>query len=60
MNSFLSSKNLTELENGLEIVAFYEANPAADGTIGVVYADGFYQRIASEDWSAVKQASKLP
>lgn len=60
VNSFLSSKNLTELENGLEIVAFYEANPAADGTIGVVYADGFYQRIASEDWSAVKQASKLP
>ncbi len=60
VNSFLSAKNLTDLENGMEIVAFYEPNPAADGTIGVVYADGFYQRIAPEDWSAVKAASKLP
>lgn len=60
VNSFLSSKNLTDLENGMEIVAFYEPSPAADGTIGVVYADGFYQRIAPEDWSAVKAASKLP
>ena len=44
----------------MEIVAFYEPSPAADGTIGVVYTDGFYQRIAPEDWSAVKAASKLP
>jgi hypothetical protein len=60
VNSFLSSKNLSDLENRMEIVAFYEAQPAADGTVGVVYADGFYQRVLPEDWSAVKAASKLP
>ncbi len=60
VNSFLSSKNLSDLENWMEIVAFYEAQPAADGTVGVVYADGFYQRVLPEDWSAVKAASKLP
>jgi hypothetical protein len=60
VNASLSAKNLTELDNGREIVAFYEASPAADGTIGVVYTDGVYQRIAPEDWQAVKQASKLP
>ncbi len=60
VNSFLSSKNLSDLENWLEIVAFYEASPAADGTVGVVYADGYYERILPEDWSEVKAASKLP
>ncbi|WP_319420462.1 hypothetical protein [Pleurocapsa sp. FMAR1] len=60
VNAFLSAQNLDDLDNAMEIVAFYEANPAADGTVGVVYADGFYQRIQPEDWEAVKQASKLP
>jgi hypothetical protein len=59
-NASLSAKNLTELDNGMEIVAFYEATPAADGTVGVVYTDGVYQRILPEDWEAVKEASKLP
>jgi hypothetical protein len=60
VNASLSAKNLTELNNGMEIVAFYEASPAADGTVGVVYTDGVYQRIAPEDWQAVKQTSNLP
>ncbi|MGF1590920.1 MAG: hypothetical protein ACFCU7_17070 [Pleurocapsa sp.] len=60
VNASLSAKNLTELDKGIEIVAFYEASPAADGTVGVVYTNGLYQRILPEDWSAVKQASKLP
>jgi hypothetical protein len=60
VNASLSAQNLTELDNGMQIVAFYEASPAADGTVGVVYTDGLYQRIPPEDWSAVKQASNLP
>jgi hypothetical protein len=60
VNASLSVKNLTELDKEQEIVAFYEASPATDGTVGVVYTDGLYQRISPEDWAAVKQASKLP
>jgi hypothetical protein len=60
VNSSLSGKNLAELDEGEEIVAFYEASPAADGTIGVVYTDGVCQRISAEDWEAVKETSKLP
>ncbi len=60
VNASLSTKNLNDLDNAMETVAFYEANSAADGTVGVVYADGFYQRIQPEDWEKVKQASKLP
>jgi hypothetical protein len=60
VNSSLSTRNLAELDQGEEIVAFYEASPAADGTIGVVYTNGFYQRIAAEEWDAVKETSNLP
>ena len=59
VNASLSAQNLAQLDKGMEIVAFYEASPAADGTVGVVYTNGLYQRILPEDWSAVKQASKL-
>lgn len=60
VNASLSAQNLVDFDNGTPIVAFYEASPAADGSIGVVYTDGLYQRVQPEDWAAVKQASKLP
>jgi hypothetical protein len=60
VNASLSAQNLEDLDNGTQIVAFYEASPAADGTVGVVYTDGLYQRVQPEDWAAVKQASHLP
>jgi hypothetical protein len=59
-NASLSAKNLADLDHDLEIVAFYEPQPAADGTIGVVYVDGLYQRIAPEDWEKIKETSQLP
>jgi hypothetical protein len=58
VNASLSAKKLSELD--AEIVSFYEASPAADGTIGVVYINGLYQRLSPEEWEAVKEASKLP
>lgn len=60
VNTSLSAQNLADLDSPGETVAFYEAQPAVDGTIGVVYADGFYQRIQPEDWEKVKRTSKLP
>jgi hypothetical protein len=59
-NASLSAKNLADLDPEQEIVAFYEPQPAADGTIGVVYVDGLCQRIAPEDWEKVKETSELP
>jgi hypothetical protein len=59
-NTSLSDQNLANIDNPSETVAFYEAQPAADGTIGVVFADGFYQRIPPEDWEEVKEVSKIP
>lgn len=58
VNASLSAKKLSELDT--EIVSFYEATPAADGTIGVVYINGLYQRLSPEEWEAVKEASNLP
>jgi hypothetical protein len=59
-NPSLSGKKLSDLANGDGVVAFYEANPAADGTVGVIMVDGYYQRMALEEWQKVKQESKLP
>jgi hypothetical protein len=59
-NPSLSGKKIADLANSDRVVAFYEANPAADGTVGVVMLDGFYQRMTPEDWQKVKQESKLP
>lgn len=60
VNASISAQNSENLDNGTPIVAFYEASPATDGTVGVVYTNGLYQRIQPEDWAAVKQASNLP
>jgi hypothetical protein len=59
-NASLSNRKLADLDRANETVAFYEVKPAADGTIGVVYVDGFYQRIKQEDWEEVKRSSQLP
>jgi hypothetical protein len=58
VNASLSAKKLSELDP--EIVSFYEGSPAADGTVGVVYVNGLYQRLSPEEWETVKKASKLP
>jgi prepilin-type processing-associated H-X9-DG protein len=42
------------------MVVFYEPNPAADGTRGVVYLDGHVSRVKAEDWARVKKQSKIP
>jgi hypothetical protein len=59
-NPSLSGKKLGDITNPDRVVAFYEAKPATDGTTGVIFVDGFYQRMTSEDWQKLKQESKLP
>lgn len=59
-NPALSNKTLVDINNPTETVTFYESKPAADGTIGVVFADGYYERLSPEDWEVIKKSSKLP
>ena len=59
-NPKMSGRKTGHISNLDEWVAFYEANPAADGTRGVVFLDGSVARITLADWPRVKKASKLP
>jgi hypothetical protein len=59
-NSSLSGKKLADIPNAEQVVAFYEATAAKDGSRGVVFLDGRTERISSAEWSKVKQESGLP
>lgn len=60
INSSLSGKNLSDISNPQDILVFYEAKPASDGTRGVSFLDGSVKRIADADWNSIQQKSKLP
>lgn len=60
-NPVLSGKRTGSLEQyGEWMIAFYEANPAADGTRGVVTLDGTVKRVQESEWPQLKKASKIP
>jgi prepilin-type processing-associated H-X9-DG protein len=43
-----------------QVVAFYEASPAPDGTRAVLFLDGHVQVIPETEWPRLKRASGLP
>jgi prepilin-type processing-associated H-X9-DG protein len=43
-----------------QVVAFYEATPAPDGTRAVLFLDGHVQVIPEAQWPRLKRASKIP
>lgn len=61
-NPSLSKKPYTgELaDNSYKIVLLYENSPSPNLTRGVMFADGHHERIDESEWSALKQASKIP
>ena len=59
-NPKMSGRKTSHISNPDEWVAFYEANPASDGTRGVVFLDGSVARVTMADWPRYKKASKLP
>jgi hypothetical protein len=59
-NPILSKKKLAHMTAPADMVAFFEANPAADGTRGVVFLDGHAKRIQEAEWPRLKKASKIP
>lgn len=59
-NPTLSGKKLAHIPAPADMVAFYEARPAADGTRGVLYCDSHYGRVYEEEWPRLRQASGIP
>jgi prepilin-type processing-associated H-X9-DG protein len=43
-----------------QVVAFYEASPAPDGTRAVLFLDGHVGVIRETEWPGLKRASKIP
>lgn len=58
-NPMLSGRKTGHISNPQEFVAFYEANPAPDGTRGVVFLNGGARRLTQAEWPRAKKASKL-
>ena len=56
-NLNLSGRPLAALEVPSQVVAFYEASPAADGTRAVAYADGHVKRELETDWARIRALS---
>lgn len=59
-NTSLSGRSLASFERPAEMVIYYEAGPAPDGTRGVVFLDGHARRIRESEWPALKSASHVP
>ncbi len=59
-NPMLSGRKTAHISNPDEFVAFYEMNPAPDGTRGVVFLSGTVRRLTQAEWPRYKKASKLP
>jgi hypothetical protein len=58
-NTSLSSKKVETITNPEEIVIFYEASPAKDGTRAVVYVSGTVLRLPEVDWQQAKKKSGI-
>ncbi len=58
-NPMLSGRKIGHISNPQEFVAFYEANPAPDGTRGVAFLNGDVKRLTQTEWPRAKKASKL-
>jgi prepilin-type processing-associated H-X9-DG protein len=51
LNPELSGKKLKDVANRNLLFMVYEAKPAADGTRGVLFADGHVERVEAERWT---------
>jgi len=59
-NTSLSGRSLASFNSPSDMVIYYEAVPAPDGTRGVAFLDGHVKRIPESEWPALKSASHVP
>lgn len=56
-NLNLSRRNVENVRNPAQIVAFYEASPAPDGRRAVLYLDGHVARENENEWAKIRALS---
>jgi hypothetical protein len=55
LNAAMSNVRLPDVTNRGEVYLAYEVTPSADGTRGVLFADGRAERVNSERWETLKK-----
>ena len=58
-NDVLGGVKAAHIPNKQSFVVFYEAEPSADGTRGVLFMDGHVERLSPAHWQTVRKASKI-
>ncbi len=58
-NPLLSGRKMAHISNPAEMIVFFEAEPAPDGTIGAVYMDGHARRLPWYEWPMACRKSRL-
>jgi hypothetical protein len=59
-NPVLSGKKLAHITDRADMILFYEAKPAEDGTRGASFLDGHAKRLSADEWERYKKISKIP
>lgn len=59
-NPALSGRKMAHLATPGSFVVLFENRPGADGTRGIVFANGQAKRIYEAEWPRLKQLSKIP
>ena len=59
-NPVLSGKKMAHITNAADMILFYEAKPADDGTRGAAFLDGHAKRLSADEWERYKKISKIP
>jgi len=59
-NPVLSGKKMAHITNAADMILFYEAKPADDGTRGAAFLDGHAKRLTADEWERYKKISKIP
>ncbi len=59
LNEILSQHKLAHLLKPVEMAVIYEAEPAPDGTRGVLFLDGHVLRADDAEWALIKKRSKI-
>ncbi len=60
VNPAASGKRTDRLADPSHFILMYEAAPAADGSRGVLFADGHAGRVTAAEWARLKLRSHLP
>lgn len=58
-NPLLSERKREHLRTKARLIIFYEGEPAADGSRGVLFLDGRTQRLNEESWRRLSRASDI-